>query len=124
MTQSSRISNGPTTVHDLGRWGPVFGKRILVSPASRQGITAPGLVGQSGNSPDLYFAHGFIHANGWYLQNPDINGYGGAFAYSPAHDLTLVVVSTKNEQPVIDPAAIHILREVVKYVTPGMPLNF
>lgn len=92
--------------------------------ASHREITGPGSVGRAGNSPDLYFAHGFIYANGWYLQNPDINGYGGAFAYNATHGVTLVVVSTKNDQPVVDPAAIHILREVVKYVTPEMPLNF
>lgn len=125
-TPSWALSYGglTSTVHDLGRWGPAFGNGVLVSAASHRQITGPGSPGQAGRSPDLYFAHGFIYANGWYLQNPDINGYGGAFAYNPSHDVTLVVVSTKDEQPVIDPAAIHILREVVRYVTPATPLNF
>jgi CubicO group peptidase (beta-lactamase class C family) len=113
-----------STVHDLGKWGPIFGKGTLVSAASHKEITGPGSVGKAENKPNLYFAQGFINANGWYLQNPDINGYAGAFAYNPTNDVTLVAVSTKNEKPTIDPAAIHILREVVKYVTPATPLNF
>lgn len=113
-----------STVRDLGRWGRIFGKGLLVSPASHREMTGPGSANQKSNPPALYFAHGFIFANGWYLQNPDFNGYGGAFAYNPEHDVTLVIVSTKNAKPVIDPAAIHILREVVRYVTPQSPLNF
>ncbi len=113
-----------STVSDLGRWGRIFGKGLLVSPASHAEITGPGSVSLKSHPPSLYFAHGFIFANGWYVQNPDFNGYGGAFAYNPAHDITLVVVSTKNAAPYIDPAAIHILRALVSYVTPGSPLNF
>lgn len=113
-----------STVHDLGRWGPIFGKGALISPASHAEQTGPGSVGKAGNTPERYFAYGFIVANGWYVQNPDFNGYSGAFAYHPAHDITLVVVATKNERPTIDPAAIHILREVIAHLTPAMPLNF
>ena len=113
-----------STVRDLGRWGPIFGKGLLVSPASHREMTGPGSANLKSNPPALYFAHGFIYANGWYLQNPDFNGYAGAFAYNPAHEVTLVVVSTKNAQPAIDPAAIHILRKLVSYVTPESPLNF
>jgi D-alanyl-D-alanine carboxypeptidase len=125
-TPSWALSYGglTSTVHDLGRWGRIFGQGVLVSPASHREITGPGSASQARNSPEPYFAHGFIRANGWYLQNPDINGYGGAFAYNPTQDVTLVVVSTKNDKPTIDPAAIHILREVIRYVTPERPLNF
>lgn len=126
-TPSWALSYGGLTssVHDLGRWGRIFGRGTLVSPASFREITSTGLASDEWrNSSNLYFAHGFVYANGWYLQNPNINGYAGAFAYNPTYDVTLVVVSTKNEQPKIDPAAIHILREVVKYVTPSMLLNF
>ncbi|MES2784855.1 MAG: serine hydrolase domain-containing protein [Pseudomonadota bacterium] len=113
-----------STVRDLGRWARIFGRGLLVSPASHREITAPARLDLRSNPPALYFAHGFIYANGWYLQNPDFNGYSGAFAYNPTHDLTLVVVATKNNAPAIDPAAIHILRKLVSYVTPGSTLNF
>lgn len=113
-----------STVHDLGKWGPIFGKGTLVSAASHKEITGPGSVGKGNNTANLYFAQGFVFTNGWYLQNPDINGYSGAFAYNPSNNVTLVAVATKNDKPSIDPAAIHIVREVVKYVTPATPLNF
>lgn len=113
-----------STVRDLGRWGRIFGRGLLLTPASYKEMISPGSADKKASPPDVYFAHGFIVANGWFVQNPDFNGYAGAFAYNPEHDLTLVVVSTKNDKPVIDPAAIHILRELVRYVTPESPLKF
>lgn len=127
-TPSWALSYGglTSTVHDLGKWGPAFGKGALVSPASHKEITGPGSVGKGGNRADLYFGYGFIFANGWYLQNPDFNGYAGAFAYNPTHNVTLVIVSTKTSQS--DAAVlthpVRILQEIVKYVTPATPLNF
>ncbi|GMU58217.1 MAG: hypothetical protein AMXMBFR33_73630 [Candidatus Xenobia bacterium] len=113
-----------SNIHDLGKWGPVFGKGRLISPEHFQEQIGPSSVGKGRNRPDLYFAYGFINSNGWLLQNPNMNGYSGAFAYNLSTGVTLVVAATKNENPSIDPAAIHILREVIAYVTPGSPLNF
>lgn len=113
-----------SNLHDLGRWGPIFGKGKLVSPASFATMTAPTSVGKGRNRPELYFAYGFVVTNGWYCQNPNMNGYSGGFAYNPKWDLTIVVAATKNADPKIDPAAIHILREVIKTVTPESPLGF
>ena len=113
-----------SNLHDLGKWGPVFGTGALVSAASFREMTAPSSVGKGYNRTDLYFAYGFVYANGWLVQNPDMNGYSGGFAYNLANGVTLVVAATKRPNPAIDPAAIHILREVVKYVTPATPLNF
>jgi D-alanyl-D-alanine carboxypeptidase len=113
-----------SNLHDLGRWGPMFGQGRLVSPASFAEMTAPTSVGKGNNRPDAYFAYGFAVTNGWYVQNPNMNGYSGAFAYNPTHGITLVVEATKNANPAIDPAGIHILREVIKYVTPDSPLAF
>lgn len=87
-------------------------------------MISPGSARLKRNPPPLYFAHGFISANGWYVQNPDFNGYAGAFAYNPARDLTIVVLSTKTEKPFIDPAAIHILRAMVVQITPDSTLGF
>ena len=113
-----------SNLHDLGRWGPMFGQGRLVSPASFEEMTAPTSVGKGNNRPDVYFAYGFAVTNGWYVQNPNMNGYSGAFAYNSTHGITLVVETTKNANPAIDPAGIHILREVIKCVTPGSPLAF
>lgn len=113
-----------SNLNDLGKWGHIFGSGKLVSAASFREMTAPTSVGKGWNRPDLYFAYGFLYANGWLVQNPDINGYSGGFAYHLATGVTLVIAATKRPRPAIDPAAIHILREVIKYVTPATPLNF
>ena len=113
-----------SNLHDLGKWGHVFGSGQLLSAASFLEMIAPSSVGKGQNRADIYFAYGFVYANGWLLQNPDINGYSGGFAYNLATGTTIVVAATKRPRPAIDPAAIHILREVIKFVTPATPLNF
>jgi CubicO group peptidase (beta-lactamase class C family) len=112
-----------SNLHDMGKWGPLFGTGSLVSPASWAEMTAS-TAGQGHNKADLYVCYGFVYANGWYAQNPSMNGYSGGFAYNPSNKVTLVVAATKNENPKIDPAAISILREMTRYVTPETPLNF
>lgn len=111
-----------SNLRDLGKWAPVFGKGQLLSAESHRAQTAFHPLGK--NRPDLYFAYGFVVTNGWYVQNPNMNGYSGGFAYHPKEDLTVIVAATKNRKPAIDPAGIHILREVIKHVTPATPLTF
>jgi D-alanyl-D-alanine carboxypeptidase len=82
------------------------------------------LGGQRQEQPDLYFAYGFVVANGWILQNPSINGYSGGFGYNPADGVTIVVGATESETATTDASAFDILRDVVKYVTPASPINF
>ena len=113
-----------SNLHDLGIWGPAFGQGRLISPDHFREASAPVSVGKGHNRADAYFAYGFIVSNGWYLQNPNINGYSGAFGVHPATGTTVVVCATKNAKPAIDPAAIHILREVIKELTPESPLGF
>jgi hypothetical protein len=81
-------------------------------------------VGKGRNKPDLYFAYGFVVANGWLVQNPSINGYSGAFGYNMASGVTIVVGATKSEKTSTDASGFNILREVTKYVTPAKPINF
>jgi D-alanyl-D-alanine carboxypeptidase len=115
----------PTSnIHDVGKWGPILGTGRLISPEHFQEQTAPTSVGKGKNRPDLYFACGFIVANGWLAQNPSINGYSGAFAYNLSNGVTIVVGATKSEATTTDASAFNILREVTKYVTPATPINF
>src|SRR5437879_12256707 len=85
---------------------------------------APTSVRKGNNKQDLYFAYGFVVANGWLVQNPSINGYSGAFGYNMATGATVVGETTKTEKTTTDASALDILREVSKYVTPGTPINF
>jgi D-alanyl-D-alanine carboxypeptidase len=115
----------PTSnLHDLGKWGPILGTGRLLSPAHFQEQIAPTSVGKGRNRPDLYFAYGFVVANGWIAQNPSINGYSGAFGYHLGTGITIVVAATKTETTTTDAAAFDILREVTKFVTPAAPINF
>ena len=115
----------PTSnLHDLGKWGPILGTGRLISPAHFREQIAPTSVGKGMNRPDLYFAFGFLVANGWIVQNPSINGYSGAFAYNLASGVTIVVAATKRRSTDTDASAFDILRAVVKYVTPKAPINF
>lgn len=115
----------PTSnLHDLGKWGPIFGTGRLISPAHFKEQTAPTSAGKGRNRPDLYFAYGFVVANGWLVQNPYINGYNGAFGYNLATGVTIVVEATKGETAVSDAPAFEIFRKVVDYATPATPINF
>jgi D-alanyl-D-alanine carboxypeptidase len=106
----------PTSnIHDVGKWGPILGTGRLISPAHFQEQIAPTSVGKGKNKPDLYFAYGFVVANGWLVQNPSINGYSGAFGYDLASGVTIVVGATKSEKTP-DGTAFNILREVTKDV--------
>ncbi len=106
---------------DLGRWGYIFGKGQLISPESFEN-----LVGRYENygREDLYFASGFVVANGWYLQNPSFNGYSGAFGFQPDGDYTVVVYSSISEDSPEGTVAFNIYKELIKIVTPDKPVNF
>ena len=113
----------PTSnIHDLGKWGPILGTGRLISPAHFQEQIAPTSVGKGRNRANLYFAYGFVVANGWIAQNPSINGYLGAFGHNLANGVT--IVATKSKTATTDAIAFDILREVTKYVTPATPINF
>jgi CubicO group peptidase (beta-lactamase class C family) len=115
----------PTSnIHDLGKWGPILGTGRLISRVHFQEQIAPTSVGKGKNKPNLYFAYGFIVANGWIVQNPSINGYSGAFGYNLANGVTIAVGATKSKTSTTDAAAFDILRDVVNYVTPASPINF
>ena len=115
----------PTSnLHDLGKWGPILGTGRLISRSHFQEQIAPTSVGKGQNKPDLYFAYGFVVANGWIVQNPSINGYSGGFGYNLANGVTIVVEATKSETSTSDATAFDILKDVVKYVTPASPINF
>ncbi len=112
----------PTSnIHDLGKWGPILG---LISRAHFEEQVAPTSAGKGRNRRDLYFAYGFVVANGWLVQNPGINGYSGAFGYHLATGVTIAVGATKSGKSTTDAAAFDILREVSRYVTPATPINF
>ncbi len=113
-----------SNIHDLGKWGPILGTGRLISRAHFLEQIAPTSAGKGHNKPDLFFAYGFVVANGWIVQNPNINGYSGAFGYNLATGVTIVVEATKSETATTDAPAFDIFRKVVTYVTLAAPINF
>jgi D-alanyl-D-alanine carboxypeptidase len=95
----------------------------LISRSHFEEQIAPTSAGKGQNRPDLFFAYGFVVANGWIVQNPNINGYSGTLGYNLATGVTIVVEATKNETAA-DAPAFDIFRKVVTYVTPTAPINF
>ncbi|HAY34359.1 MAG TPA: serine hydrolase domain-containing protein [Ignavibacteria bacterium] len=115
--------SGPlySNLSDLLKFARVFGKGSLLSPASFERlIRRP----EGAKNPDLYFASGFIVANGWYAQNPSFNGYSGAFGYLPENDITVIVYSTESDDPKSGAQAFNILKELVKIISPDKVINF
>lgn len=115
--------SGPiySNLRDLGRWARSFGKGELLTSAYFDSlISRPG----AATRPDLYFASGFIVANGWYAQNPSFNGYSGAFGYLPSKDLTIIIYTTESADPKSGAQAFNIFKEMVKMITPETSVNF
>jgi D-alanyl-D-alanine carboxypeptidase len=115
--------SGPlySNLRDLGKWAKFFGKGELLSPPYFDSLISrpAGAV-----NPDLYFASGFVIANGWYVQNPSFNGYSGAFGYLPSRDLTIIIYTTQSEDPGSNAQAFKIFKEIVKIISPDQILNF
>lgn len=115
--------SGPlfSNIDDLGRWGPVFGTGQLLSARSFQEmIQRPDMAPRN----DLYFATGFVVANGWFLQNPNINGYTGVMGYLPDQELTLVVFASQTAEPEVEHPALEIFKDLVLELAPSHPINF
>lgn len=114
--------SGPmySTLNDLAKWAPVFGKGKLLSKESfNELIKKP----ESAANPDKFMAAGFGIVNGWYIQNPSFNGYSGGFGYYPAREITIVTFTTESEDKDSDAKAFTILQEIVKMLTPEAALN-
>lgn len=115
--------SGPlySNLDDLGRWGPVFGTGQLLKDGSFQEmIRRPDVAARE----DFYFATGFVVSNGWYLQNPNINGYTGVMGYLPDLHLTLVVFASQSADPKVGHPAFEIFKDVVRDLVPSHPINF
>jgi len=115
--------SGPlySNLFDLAKWGPVFGKGKLLNENSFNTLLSRF---ENTGKPDLYFASGFVVANGWYLQNPSMNGYSGGYGYFPEEEITLIVYSTETADTPSDKKAFDIFKELVKMVTPDSQINF
>lgn len=115
--------SGPlySTLSDLAKWAPLHGRGQLLSPESYRRLTErPPVEGVN----NLYFAAGFIVSNGWFCQNPNFNGYGGAYGYLPERDLTVIVYTNQGPTPPTHHQAFGIFKGLVSHLTPERLINF
>jgi CubicO group peptidase (beta-lactamase class C family) len=83
-----------STIGDVALSARALGTGALISPRASRERFAPTTVGMGGFTKHLYFGLGILVVNGWYLQNPQLNGYTGAMAYLPGRKLSIAVVAT------------------------------
>jgi hypothetical protein len=58
------------------------------------------------------------------VQDPNLDGYSGAFGYNMATGVTIMVMSTQGEKTTDTLCALDIFREVANYVSPSSPIIF
>lgn len=110
-----------SNISDLGKWAYAFGTGMLLKPESfKLLISRP----ESAARDDLYFASGFVVANGWFVQNPNFNGYSGAFGYFPEKEITVILYTTQSAVTSSGAQAFNIFKELVKMLTPEAEINF
>jgi hypothetical protein len=83
-----------STIGDVARSAWALGTGALISPRASRERFAPTTVGMGGFTKHYYFGLGVLVVNGWYLQNPNLNGYTGAMAYLPGRQLSVAIVAT------------------------------
>jgi D-alanyl-D-alanine carboxypeptidase len=114
-----------SNLRDMHTWAQALGTGRLISPADFQAQIAPTTANEGAkNKPDAYFAYGVIVANGWLVQDPNLDGYSGAFGYNMATGVTIMVMSTQGEKTTDTLSALNIFREVANYATPNSPIVF
>jgi D-alanyl-D-alanine carboxypeptidase len=83
-----------STIDDVARSAHAIGTGALISRRASRERFAPTTVGMGAFTKDNYFGLGILVVNGWYLQNPNLNGYTGVMAYLPARKLSVAIVAT------------------------------
>ncbi len=113
------------TIGDVARTARAVGTGALLSAAASRERFAPTTAGMGGFTRSFYFALGIIVANGWYLQNPMLNGYTGVMAYLPSRRLSVAIVTTQTPQGASSEASTATLlsTRLAAYLAPGHPIS-
>lgn len=98
-------ANQTTTIDDLATTAVAVGTGSLLSPASREAMTGPSLLGFGTKEPaceptcftqvDGYnYGLGVVRSGSWILQNPQLSGFSATEAYLPSHKIAIAVAVT------------------------------
>jgi D-alanyl-D-alanine carboxypeptidase len=92
-----------SNAQDVGTFLDALASGELLSSEYHDIQWAPTTVGIGANTPDQYWAMGFLVVKDWMFLNPTIPGYSGAGATLPDEGWTMVVYTTPSQAT--DPAA-------------------
>ncbi|SDY38951.1 serine hydrolase domain-containing protein [Herbiconiux ginsengi] len=92
-----------SNAQDVGTFLDALASGELLSSKYHDIQWAPTTVGIGANTPDQYWAMGFLVVKDWMFLNPTIPGYSGAGATLPDEGWTIVVYTTPSQAT--DPAA-------------------
>jgi D-alanyl-D-alanine carboxypeptidase len=83
-----------SNVTDMRKWATALGEGTVLTKKSHDEQVSDALAGVGPFTEDLYYAMGFVSAEGWLLNNPQIDGYTGVVAYLPSQKTAVVVSAT------------------------------
>jgi D-alanyl-D-alanine carboxypeptidase len=112
------------TIGDVARTARAVGTDALLSRHASRERFAPTTVGMASFTPDLYYGLGILVADGWYVQNPMLNGYTGVMAYLPGRKLSVAIVTTVRQRSAGNERAYATLlfTKLSAYLAPGHPV--
>ncbi len=115
-----------STIDDIATAAPAIFSGSLLSRRAHRQMTAPYTAGLPPFSDSTYFGLGLIIGNGWRLQNPSLNGYGGVLAYLPEGKVTVAIATTNSRRASLSEASFNQLTfaRLAEYLTPGHPSPF
>jgi D-alanyl-D-alanine carboxypeptidase len=109
------------TIGDVARTARAVGTGALLSRHASRERFAPTTVGMTSFTPDLYYGLGILVADGWYVQNPMLNGYTGVMAYLPGRKLSVAIVTTARQRSAGNEraSATLLFAKLSAYLAPG-----
>jgi D-alanyl-D-alanine carboxypeptidase len=116
--------NMTSTLGDLGRWANALFTGSLLSAESHALQFGPQNAGLGPLTEDRYYAMGSVVDDGWIFNNPQLLGYNGVVAYSPAKRTAVVVFTTMGPKANPDVAYASAFGNAIgEIVDPEHPLN-
>jgi D-alanyl-D-alanine carboxypeptidase len=109
------------TIADAVKSAKAIGTGALISRRAARERVAPVTARFPGFSRRLYYGLGILVANGWQLQNPELQGYTAISAYLPSRRIALALTATKGKAAAATETNYSelLFSELTQYLTPG-----
>lgn len=109
------------TIADSVKSAKAIGTGKLISHRAARERVAPVTARFPPFSRRLYYGLGILVANGWQLQNPEMQGYTAISAYLPSRRIALALTTTKGKAAAATATNYSelLFSELTQYLTPG-----